>query len=168
VAGSARYTGGVWRAEHGWTQQFPANGRVVRRSFREQRLPLPPPEKFSGVHNQEAKLMTFGELRQYIAGYERSGIDLSEQRVLLHERIAFPLVTIVMTLLGVPFGTTAGRRGALYGMGLAIILGAVHWLVATFFLAAGQASLLPPVLAAWAANLLFLAAAGYLVLTVRT
>jgi lipopolysaccharide export system permease protein len=63
---------------------------------------------------------------------------------------------------------TTGRRGALYGMGLAVILGSAYWLVNTFFLAVGQASLLPPVLAAWAANVLFLTAAVYFTLTVRT
>jgi lipopolysaccharide export system permease protein len=73
-----------------------------------------------------------------------------------------------MTLLGVPFGLTTGKRGALYGVGLAIILGAGYWLVNTFFLAVGQAALMPPALAAWAANLLFLAGALYMTLTVRT
>jgi lipopolysaccharide export system permease protein len=73
-----------------------------------------------------------------------------------------------MTLLGVPFGVTTGRRGALYGVGLAIILGAAYWLVNSFFIAVGQAALMPAVLAAWAANLLFLAVAAYMTLTVRT
>jgi len=75
---------------------------------------------------------------------------------------------LVMTLLGIPFGATTGRRGALYGIGLALILGALYWLVNTFFLAAGQAALMPALLAAWAANLLFLAMATYMTLTVRT
>lgn len=73
-----------------------------------------------------------------------------------------------MTILGVPFGLTTGRRGALYGFGLAIGLFMSYWLLNTFFVAVGQAGLMPAVLAAWAANVLFLAAAGYFVLTVRT
>jgi lipopolysaccharide export LptBFGC system permease protein LptF len=36
------------------------------------------------------------------------------------------------------------------------------------FLAAGSAGVLPPMLAAWAANILFTAAAATLLLTVRT
>jgi lipopolysaccharide export LptBFGC system permease protein LptF len=68
----------------------------------------------------------------------------------------------------VPFGITTGRRGALYGIGLALILGCAYWLVNTFFVAAGQADVLPAPLAAWAANLLFLALAGYATLTVKT
>jgi lipopolysaccharide export LptBFGC system permease protein LptF len=86
----------------------------------------------------------------------------------MHARLAFPLVTIVMTLIGVPFGVTMGRRGALYGIGVALILGCAYWLANAFFTAAGQADVLPAALAAWAANLLFLALAGYATMTVRT
>jgi lipopolysaccharide export system permease protein len=53
-------------------------------------------------------------------------------------------------------------------VGLALILGVAYFLMNTFFLAAGNAGLLPPLLAAWATNLLFLAIATYAVLTVRT
>jgi len=53
-------------------------------------------------------------------------------------------------------------------VGLAIVLGFGYWFLDTFFGAIGRADLLPPVLAAWAANLLFVSAATYLTLTVRT
>ena len=55
-----------------------------------------------------------------------------------------------------------------YGIGLAIILAASYWLLTTIFGAIGQADLLPAWLAAWATNLLFIAFAGYMVMTVRT
>jgi lipopolysaccharide export LptBFGC system permease protein LptF len=73
-----------------------------------------------------------------------------------------------MTLLGVPFGVTTGRRGALYGIGLALVLAVGYWLLLTIFVAMGAAAVLPPPLAAWAANILFVAGAVYLMLTVRT
>jgi lipopolysaccharide export system permease protein len=73
-----------------------------------------------------------------------------------------------VTLIGVPFGLTTGRKGALFGIGIGVGLSVAYWLLEVFFVAAGSAALLPPVLAAWAANLLFLALAGYLLLTVRT
>lgn len=159
---------GRWRAENGWVQEFPRADRAVRHNFRVRELSLIEPTQFSGMHNRETELMTFGELRQQIVRFEESGINLADSRVRLHERIAFPMVAVVMTLLGIPFGVMTGRRGALYGIGLAMILGASYWLLSTFFLAVGQAELLPAVLAAWAANILFLAAAAYLTLTVRT
>jgi lipopolysaccharide export LptBFGC system permease protein LptF len=56
----------------------------------------------------------------------------------------------------------------LYGVGLALLLGAGYWLIDTFFVAIGQAGLLSPWFAAWAANLLFMALAVYAILSVRT
>jgi lipopolysaccharide export LptBFGC system permease protein LptF len=73
-----------------------------------------------------------------------------------------------MTLLAVPFGVTIGRKGALYGIGLAAMIAGAYFLLMTVFIAAGSAALLPPMLAAWGANLIFGAAAAYMLLTVRT
>jgi lipopolysaccharide export LptBFGC system permease protein LptF len=68
----------------------------------------------------------------------------------------------------VPFGVTTGRRGALYGIGIAIMLAISYFLLVAVFTAAGRADVLPPVIAAWAANVFFMIAAAYLTLTART
>ena len=164
----ATYSDGAWRAERGWVQKFSASNRSTQESFAARRLDLDPPERFPALQNQDTGMMTFGELRHHINERATRGQEVVEPRLNLQERIAFPLVAVVMTILGVPFGATTGRRGALYGIGLALILGVTYWLLNTFFLAVGEAALMPAVLAAWAANLLFLALAAYLTLTVRT
>lgn len=164
----AVFQGGTWKTGPGWVQRFPTPDKIVRESFSSRSLDLDKPENLSGAHNQAADLLTFGELRRQIADLAKSGFSLVESRVQLQERIAFPLVTLVMTLLGIPFGLTTGRRGALYGVGLAMVLGASYWLLNTFFMAVGRAELLNPALAAWATNILFLALATYATLTART
>lgn len=168
VVKKATFLNGVWHVDGGWVQRFTSPDRAERKPLADRTMVLLPPDQFSGARAQDAELMTFGVLRQHIAERGQSGLNLVESRVQLQERVAFPLVTVVMTVLGVPFGITAGRRGALYGVGLAIIMGAGYWLLNTFFLAAGNAGLLDPLLAAWAANVLFLAVALYAVFTVRT
>jgi LPS export ABC transporter permease LptG len=167
---SARVTfdGVSWKSDGGWIQRFPTAEKVTRDHFAKGTLELPAPEQFSGMHNDEAALMTLPELRRHVEEQTGSGLRAAASRVQMHSRIAFPLVTIVMTLIGVPFGVTMGRRGALHGIGVAMILGFGYLGVNSFFLAAGQADVLPAALAAWAANLLFLAVAGYATLTVKT
>jgi LPS export ABC transporter permease LptG/LPS export ABC transporter permease LptF len=164
----AVYARGAWHAEAGWVQRFPTVSASVRESFASRTLPLPPPDRFAGDREQTAELMTFRDLRAHISELANSGFNLADSRVQLKARIAFPLVTLVMTILGVPFGLTLGRRGALYGIGLAMVLGAAYWLLNAFFMAVGRADLLPAALAAWAANILFLAVALYAMLTART
>jgi LPS export ABC transporter permease LptG len=164
----AVYRDGMWQGANGWVQSFPEPTRAVRSDFESRTLDLDTPEDFAGAHNQTADLMTYGELRHHIEDLEASGLQLTDSRVELARRLAFPFVTIVMTVLGIPFGVSTGKRGALYGVGLALLLGAGYWVVDAFFVALGQAGLLAPWLSAWAANLLFGALAVYAVLTVRT
>jgi LPS export ABC transporter permease LptG len=161
---------GTWRAADGWTQPFSASEteRAMRSTFATRDLEgLPVPTDFAS-RQVDANEMTFGELKDYITRLSHSGFSVAEQRVSLQNKIAFPLVTLVMTLIGIPFGVTMGRRGALYGIGLAIGLASAYWLLMVLFLAAGAATVLPAGLAAWAANILFVATASVMLLTVRT
>ncbi len=61
-----------------------------------------------------------------------------------------------------------GKRGALYGIGLALLLGIIYFIVFGLFMKFGEVGNLPPLLAAWAANILFGLAAGYMFLNVET
>jgi lipopolysaccharide export LptBFGC system permease protein LptF len=88
--------------------------------------------------------------------------------VQLHRKLAFPAVGLIMTLLGIPFSFTVARRGALYGIGASVVIAIVYWACLGIFEALGNNALLPPLLAAWAPNLLFGAAGLYLMLTLET
>ena len=112
--------------------------------------------------------MTYGELKRYIAQLRASGYHVVPYMVQLQRKVAFPFVTLIMTLLAVPFAVTTGRRGALYGIGVGIVLAIVYWTMLSVFGALGAGGLISPVLAAWAPNILFGAAAAYMILTVRT
>ncbi|MEZ5319652.1 MAG: LptF/LptG family permease [Vicinamibacterales bacterium] len=166
-AAEVAFEDGRWVASRGWVQTFAAADRSTHDSFEQRELSLESPAEFASAQ-VDAEVMTYGELRDHIAKFKDSGFSLAEQRMNLERKLAFPAVTLIMTLLAVPFGVTTGRRGALYGVGLAIVLAFSYFLLTAFFAAAGSAEVLPPVLAAWAPNLLFATAALYLTLRVRT
>jgi len=166
-AASATSRASRWEGEQGWTQRFQVKDQATRTIFVKSPLDLSPVSEFQRTQVDPGNLK-FTELRDHVKLLRASGYNVAQQEVEVHKKIAFPLVTIVMTLLAVPFGVTIGRSGALYGIGVAIMLSFTYWLLLTFFMAVGAAGVLPAPLAAWAANLLFLAAALYLTLTVRT
>jgi LPS export ABC transporter permease LptG/LPS export ABC transporter permease LptF len=161
------YRNGAWTAEAGWAQRFPTPTTSTRETFANRTLTLPPRDNFVATQVPTDD-MTVTELHDYISRLDASGFSIAEQLVAFHHKLAFPLVTLVVTLIGVPFGITTGRRGTLFGIGIGVGLALAYWLLDVFFVAAGSAGLLPTPLAAWAANLLFLALAGYLLLTART
>ena len=104
--------------------------------------------------------MTYGQLNDYIGQLNASGSNVVPQHVQLQRKVAFPFVTVIMTLLAVPFAVTTGRRGAMYGIGVGIVLAIVYWSAMSVFGALGAGGALSPLLAAWAPNILFGAAAS--------
>src|SRR5688500_14023007 len=75
---------------------------------------------------------------------------------------------LVMVLLGIRFAFTVGRRGALYGIGVSVVIAIAYLVAMHLFEAMGNHGLLPPFLAAWAPNLLFGTAGLYLMSMLET
>jgi lipopolysaccharide export system permease protein len=173
VTFAGKGTDHVWLAKRGWDREFgprrdgAASSAVAYNPFSERPLALEPPSYFK-TDEPEADRMTFDELRDYVALMEKSGYYAIPYQVQLQKKVAFPFVTLVMTLIAVPFAVTTGRSGALYGIGFGIALAIVYWTAQSVFGAMGSAGLLAPMLAAWAPNILFACAACYMLLTVRT
>ena len=155
----------VTRGKHPVFQPFTV--QRVRAIGREPGGEIEPPSYFRR-EEKPSDTMGFGELRSYIASLEARGFDVAKLRVQLHRKLAFPMVGLVMTLLAVPFSFVVARRGALYGIGIAIVIAIVYWAVLGIFEALGNNALLHPALAAWAPNLLFGAAGLYMILTLET
>jgi lipopolysaccharide export LptBFGC system permease protein LptF len=168
-AEQAAHSSDGWNLQNGWTRQFDdREGETTDfLPFDSTARPLEPPVHFS-TEPPDPEFMSFTQLRAYTRQLAQSGFDVVKQQVALQRKISFPFVTIVMTLIAVPFAVTIGRAGAMAGIGVGIALALVYWTAIQLFAAMGAGGLLSPVLAAWAPNLLFGAAAVYLVLTVRT
>jgi LPS export ABC transporter permease LptG/LPS export ABC transporter permease LptF len=165
-AATAEFRNGRWIGRRGWVRDY-STGTATYEEFQERLLPLEPPDYF-GTGTPVAELMTVPELQKHIADLADSGVNIVPLSVELQRKIAFPFVTVVMSLLAVPFGVTTGRRGALYGIGVGIVLALSYWIVLHVFLAIGGAGLLPPFLAGWSANIIVAGAAAYLFLNTRT
>ncbi len=158
---------GTWTCRRGWVRTLTPGGGADYSAFSTSAVTMEPADYF-GTEPPDAASMTFSDLRAYIDSMRGSGLNVLPQMVDLHRKIAFPLVTLVMTLLAVPFAVLTGRRGALYGIGVGIVFAIVYWTANNAFGAVGAAGLMAPALAAWAPNLLFGAGAAFLLLTVRT
>jgi LPS export ABC transporter permease LptG/LPS export ABC transporter permease LptF len=161
-------SGPRWMLTGGWARNLA--GKAAAPSFEpftESKMGLETADYFV-TEVPEPRRMTYPQLSQYIGELRQSGYDVLEHEVELYRKIAFPFVTLVMTFIAVPFAVTTGRRGAMYGVGVGIVLALVYWTMISVFAAFGAGGLISPLLAAWAPNLLFGAAAVCLLLTVRT
>ena len=109
------------------------------------------------------EFMNFSELCAYIKKFSgASSKTLAGFKVELYNKLAFPLTSLLIILVGATFALRAGRGGALMGVGMAVIISFTYYGITALSLALGKAGMLPPFIAAWLSNTIFLALGIYL------
>ena len=112
--------------------------------------------------------MNYSELSHYIDDLQQGGFEVVRLKVQLYKKFSFPVITLIMAVLAVPFSLRAAHRGPLTGVAMALGIGIIYFVVSGLFEAMGNISQLPPALAAWSPDLVFALVGGYLILKVPT
>jgi LPS export ABC transporter permease LptF/LPS export ABC transporter permease LptG len=162
----ASWNGSVYELTGGWRRTFLP--QAAFREFEQARTARIDPPQYFRREDREPDTMGFGALSRYIDSLDSLGLDVTRLRVQLHRKLAFPSLGLVMTLIGIPYAFVVGRRGALHGVAISIVVAIVYWACLGVFEALGNNALLPPFLAAWAPNLIFGSVGVYLMLTLET
>ena len=156
-----------WVFEQGWERAFRGSAIQDYRTFDVATFPdLDEPPQYFKKEVKQSSEMSYNELRHYIHELQQSGFDVVRLRVQLQMKLAFPMITLVMAVLAIPFALRSVRRGALAGVATAIGIAVVYWITSGLFEAMGNTSQLPPLVAAWSPDIIFALTGGYLVLKV--
>ena len=159
----------AWRFENGWARTMQGANVNEFREFQN--------ATFAEVHeepgyfkkeNLQSQEMNFGQLQHYITDLQQGGFDTMRLRVQLYHKLAYPLVTIVMAVLAIPFALSMGRRGSLTGVAWAIGIALAYFVVAALSDDMGYVNYLPSAVAAWSPDILFGLTGGYLLLRTPT
>ncbi|MFQ5740623.1 MAG: LptF/LptG family permease [Acidobacteriota bacterium] len=157
----------AWELHRGWIRDLDSQ-EAGYSTFDSRQFSLAEKPDYFVQEVKESSKMTYTELADYIQELQRGGFEVDHLRTELHKKIAFPMVSVVMVVLGIPFAFSVGKKGTLYGIASGILLGIVYWGAFGIFGVLGTHGLLSPLLAAWGPNLLFGAASLLLFLNVRT
>lgn len=161
-AQSARWTDGLWRMESGFARVFVGERETAAafRRYADSRY-AERPDEFARPKSDPFH-MNRRQLRDYIRRIHESGAHVEQYETDYHLRAAFPLANFVMVLLGTCLSLRIVRGTMALGFGISISLGFAYY----GFLMVGQAlgynGKLPPLLAAWLGNLVFLMVGGLL------
>ncbi|MBD3168065.1 MAG: LptF/LptG family permease [candidate division Zixibacteria bacterium] len=158
-AESMKYIETGWVAENGThrifdkdsiasADEFKTFDKMVLSEFKE------PPEAFEKL-NIKPESMTFSELKNHIALKRKLGKDTSRERVELHLKVSFPLINFIIILLGAPLASSPKKSGAALGFAVSLLVSFIYFTIIRACQSLGQNHHLPPVLAAWLANILF-------------
>lgn len=116
----------------------------------------------SGAKPGSAKEMSWIELWRRIQDNRQKGLDTVADEVDLWFKTAFPFASLFLMLVGTPLAcrSVRGRGG---GVGLAILLMFVYYVAMAIGKALGEGGRVPPVVGAWAPNLLMALMAAWLI-----
>ncbi len=104
--------------------------------------------------------MTSQQLSDYIKKATAEGYDATAWKVDLSAKAAFPFVCLIMATLGGALSLgSKNREGLARNIVTGVVLAFGYWVVHSLSLSLGYAGQVPPLAAAWAANLLFAALA---------
>jgi LPS export ABC transporter permease LptG len=158
-----------WIYEQGWQRTL--NGAAIAgyRNFDVSTFPQlgEAPSYFKKEVKQYSE-MNYEELRRYIHDLQQSGFDVVRLRVQLNKKLSYPLITLIMAVLAVPFSLSAAKKGAITGVAVAVGIAVVYNVVSGLFEKMGDISQLPPALAAWSPDLIFALVGAYLILKIPT
>ncbi len=166
-ARSATFLDGRWVLKDGWIRAFPG-GQESFETFAEKTFDFPEGPSYFVKEWKTPAQMNFTELQRFVTDLKRRGYDVQELTVDLYDKTALPIVSLTMVILGIPFCFRMGKRGSLYGIGIAVCLVAIFLVVFSTTNALGGIGLMPPFLAAWAPNVLFAGSGVYFLLRTGT
>jgi len=156
-----------WQLYNGWERSFRGN-QLEFSTFDEKISSMKEEPSYFQQEVKESSKMTFLELRDYIESLQQGGFEVDHLKTELYKKLSFPVVSFIMSILGVPFAFSIGRKGTLYGVAVGVLLGIVYWGAFGVFGVLGSNGLLSPVLAAWGPNLLFGSGGALLLSGVKT
>jgi lipopolysaccharide export system permease protein len=111
--------------------------------------------------------MSYYDLKEFIQNQQRAGQDVSRWLVDFYSKISFPFATVIVVLFGVPFASIRRRGGIGVQLGVSLLICFIYLIFMKVSEVFGYNGDIPPLLTAWSANLIFIAAAGAVTLRVQ-
>lgn len=156
----ARFFQDRWVMEKVVTRRLAAGQPAHMDTISQQVLPLPlMPEDFRNWLAQSPELMTLVQLREYIQRLAHDGHSLDRYLTNYWSRIAYAVVPLVMTLLGIAVsfqGSGVRGVGVAKGLGQTLAIGFLFWAAHSLGVVLGQNGAIPPLIGSWIATLMFL------------
>ncbi len=157
-----------WLLSDGLIQEIDADGSRKSMKFKSYPIKLPEtPENFERTM-KSLEEMSFWGLRDYTKKIRQEGYDSTRSEVELNTKMAFPFISLVLTLVGIPLALRKRRGGIPLSITIAIGISFLYLLAFGLSRSLALSGALPPVLGAWLANLLFSLFGIYLMLTAET
>ncbi len=106
---------------------------------------------------RDADEYSYYELQKQISDMKSKGIDTTALDVDLQNKLAIPLVSLLMVLLATPFAIKRQMSNSVsLSFGITMVIAFGYWVLTAFCISLGRSGALPALPAAWIPNFIFL------------
>jgi lipopolysaccharide export system permease protein len=169
-AESAEYVNsGVWTLKKGVQKDFNAGTGIALRKVPDMAIALNLKIDDLKVLDNNADNLSFRKLKEYADNLRRGGYQAFRYQTMMHSKLSGPFAAFVMVILGIPFALRNSRSGGIaLGIGASIAIGFAYFMVNAVLLSYGRSGVLPPLVAAWGANFMFVLGGIWLAMTTKS
>lgn len=148
--------GSTWKLKKGSVTIFTDDSSFPLTSdFKEKTISMGEDAKDLSSTAHTSDVLGLGELKDFIKKNKEAGLDTVRYEVDYHSKFGFALAGLVMTLLGIPFAVGKARSGGIMAqVGVCLGLVFLYWIFFSSALTLGYHGQLPPLIAAWAPNVI--------------
>ncbi len=163
-ASHATWVNNTWKLKNGVVRDF-ADGRTSKLTkFEEKEIFVPEEPKILADTGAKPYEMTYFTLAKLVKYQKELGKVVRKEQVEMQHKLAYPFTSLAMVLIAAPLAIWFGKSGLFAGFAITLLLSFIDWGIATAtFEALGANGKLPPVVACWAANVIFAIAGGVLI-----
>ncbi len=155
-AREVKWVDGKWWLSDGAVRDFDESGSIRTTRFNETEFALQEHWDALQTIERRSREMSYSELRNYIQKIQTSGYDATRYLVDLYSKYSYPLLNLIMVLIGVPFALKTGRSGGVaLSIGISVLIGFAYGVTFYIFLSFGKSGVLSPLLSSWTPTLLF-------------
>jgi lipopolysaccharide export system permease protein len=167
-AREAQWVDGKWWLYDGAIRDFDESGSIRMTSFEKAEYAIPEDwESFQTIERQSEE-MSYVELRAYIQKIQSAGYDATRYLVDLYSKYSYPLLNLIMVLIGIPFALKTGRSGGVaLSIGVSVMIGFAYGVTFYVFLLFGKSGVLSPLVSSWTPTLLFGLAGIFTLMSIR-
>ncbi|MFC1866645.1 LPS export ABC transporter permease LptG [Thermodesulfobacteriota bacterium] len=158
---------GIWRIEEGVVQKEEGNGDYELTKFKELFLEIPETPDTFVRKIKKPEDMSFQQLKNYSEKVRNEGYDNTRYLVDMNIKLAFPFISLVLVLLGIPIALKLKIGGIPLAVSIGVGLCFLYMITFSFSRSLGLSGVLPPILSAWTANLIFILFGIYLMMGIE-
>jgi len=152
----------------GFIRKFRKNTPVETIDFKVERIRIPGGKAMFSKKLSFPQHMNISQLKEYIKYLKNNRSDTGRYEAKLYYKYSFPFSSLIMVLIAIPFSFRMGKKGTLFGIGLAVGISMVFWGVFGISSAMGTSGILSPLISAFAPIVLFSAISAWLFINIKT